>query len=320
MIRFKLIGIAAAVALPTVAVSQEELSIGAIYLDAQGYYAGVRAGINDRSVDLGRPVNVIETNARGDVSKESSFINTLAAADIDALIISAVSADGSVRALERAAERGIPVVCYNTCVNEEAMEQYVFAYAVGDPFRFGEIIGQRAAEFITENGITDAKIGVVNCEQYEVCVTRREGFEAALTASGVTWEIVSNQEGTELDRAISTAGQILSAHPEVNILFGQAGGATLGSVRAVESAGRVGEVFVFGGDMTTEIAQALQDNSVLKGVVDISGKEMGALALDLAIMAIDGGTSDKIVQAPIAIYATAEDGAGWLETHPDGLP
>jgi sugar transport system substrate-binding protein len=55
-------------------------------------------------------------------------------------------------------------------------------------------------------------------------------------------------------------------------------------------------------------------------VVDISGKEMGALALDLAIMAIDGGTSDKIVQAPIAIYATAEDGAGWLETHPDGLP
>lgn len=316
----KLAAFAAAVALPAAASAQEELSIGAIYLDAQGYYAGVRAGINERAQDLGRTVNVIETNARGDVSKESSFINTLTVAGIDALIISAVSADGSVRAVERANERGIPVVCYNTCISEDAMDEYVFAYAVGDPFRFGEVIGEHAARFAKENGIVP-KIGVVNCEQYEVCVTRREGFEAALTAAGIEgWEIVANQEGTELDRAISTAEQILSAHPETNMLFGQAGGATLGSVKAVESAGRVGEVYVFGGDMTTEIAEALKDNSVLKGVVDISGKEMGALALDLAIKAIEDDSSEKVVQAPIGLYGSTADAAEWLETHPDGLP
>ena len=62
----KLAAFAAAVALPAAASAQEELSIGAIYLDAQGYYAGVRAGINERAQDLGRTVNVIETNARGD--------------------------------------------------------------------------------------------------------------------------------------------------------------------------------------------------------------------------------------------------------------
>ena len=71
------------------------LQIGVIYLDAQGYYAGVRAGVQNRSAELGREVNIIETNARGDAAKESSFISTLAAAGIDALVLSAVSADGS---------------------------------------------------------------------------------------------------------------------------------------------------------------------------------------------------------------------------------
>ena len=299
------------------------LQIGVIYLDAQGYYAGVRAGVQNRSAESGIEVNIIETNARGDAAKESSFINTLAAADIDALILSAVSTDGSVRAVRQAAEAGIPVICYNTCVNDEAVESYVYSYAVGDPYAFGRLIGMAAADYIKENDIRSPKIGMVNCEQFEVCITRREGFTAALDEAGVEgWELVANQEGTELDKAISTAEQILSAHPDIDILFGQSGGATLGAVRGVRNTGRVGDVAVFGSDMTTEIARELESQDVLKGVVDISGKTMGSLALDLALEAIQvaQAPSEKVVQAPIDLYLSSADGALWLSTHPDGLP
>ena len=303
------------------AAAQDEVKIGAIYLDAQGFYAGVRAGINERAAELGVPISVIETNARGDVSKESSFINTLSVAGIDALILSAVSTDGSVRAVENAHKRGIAVICYNTCINEEAMKENVFAYAVGDPFLFGKKIGEVTAAYIKDNGISEPKIGVVNCEQYEVCVQRRKGFEAALEASGIEgWEIVANQEGTELDKAISTGEQILSAHPEISIMFGQSGGSTLGATKAVENSGRTGEVVVFGSDMTTEIADALEDNAVLKGIVDISGRGIGALTLDLAMKAIKGETSDLIVPAEIALYTSPDDAAAWKAAHADGLP
>ncbi len=302
------------------ALATEAFQVGAIYLDAQGYYAGVRAGIGTRAAELGQEINIIETNARGDVAKESQFINTLSVAGIDALILSAVSADGSVRSIERARERGIPVICYNTCINDKDRENLVFAYAVGDPFRFGRLIGEFAAVFLQDKGIQNPKIGVVNCEQFEVCITRRKGFESALNDAGLKWEIVANQEGSTLDRAVTTAKQILSAHPEINIMFGQAGGSTLGAVKAVESAGRVGEVFVVGGDMTTEIAEALKDNKILKGVVDISGRQMGELALDLALKAANNQTSDKVVQAPIDLYTSVADARNWLETHPDGLP
>ncbi len=299
----------------------DNIRIGAIYLDAQGYYAGVRVGLQNRAQEVGKNIEVIETNARGDASKESSFINTLTAAKVDALIISAVSSDGSARAVEKAAKAGIPVICYNTCVNEETLKSSVYAYAIGDPYKFGEKIGHVAANYIKENAIKKANIGIINCEQYEVCILRREGFEAALTAAGISYEIISNQEGTELDKAISIGEQMLSANPSINLIFGESGGATLGGIKAVENMKKQGEIVVFGSDMTTEIANKLQEYTVLKGEVDISGKVMGALAFDLAMKAINGeALADKIVQAPIDLYQSAKDGAYWLKTHPDGLP
>ncbi len=301
--------------------ADEPIRIGAIYLDAQGYYAGVRVGLQNRADETGTEIEIIETNARGDASKESSFINTLTAAQVDALIVSAVSTDGSARAIERAAKAGIPVICYNTCVNQETIESSVYAYAIGDPVKFGEKIGNVAVKYIQDNNIKKANIGIINCEQYEVCISRREGFIGAFEAAGVPYEIISNQEGTELDKAISIGEQMLSANPSINLLFGESGGATLGAIKAVENTKRVGDIVVFGSDMTTEIADKLAEYTILKGEVDISGKSMGALALDLAMKAIKGEKLDnKIVQAPIDLYQSQQDAIDWLKTHPDGLP
>ena len=299
----------------------EALKIGAIYLDAQGYYAGVRKGVQDEAAAKGKDLTIIETNARGDVAKESTFISTLAAAQVDAIIISAVSTKGSIRAVEIANKAGIPIVCYNTCIDDAALAKYVYAYAVGDPFEFGRKIGDAAASYFIANKIEAPKIGVVNCEQFEVCVERRKGFEEALKAKVPGATIVDNQEGTELDKAISTAEQMLSAHPDLNALFGESGGATLGAVKAVRNRGAIGKTVVFGSDMTADIAAELAKQEVLKAEVDISGQAMGRLALDLALDAVAKKPLDKrTVQAPIDLYVTADDAAGWLKAHADGLP
>ena len=55
-------------------------------------------------------------NSQSDVAKESEFIDTLIAKGVDVVVMSPVSTDSSVAAVERLAEAGIPVVCYNTCL------------------------------------------------------------------------------------------------------------------------------------------------------------------------------------------------------------
>ncbi|AJD44292.1 sugar ABC transporter substrate-binding protein (plasmid) [Rhizobium gallicum bv. gallicum R602sp] len=325
----KLIVRAAILALTTIAGSHattvfaqdKDLKVGAIYMDAQGFYAGVRKGIQTGASDAGRKLDIVETNAQGDASKESSFIDTLISSGVQAIIVSPVSADGSSRAIRRAHDAGIPVVCYNTCLNDADMKEYISAYAVGDPYDFGHKLGDAAADYFVAEKIDAPKIGVLNCEFVEVCVTRRKGFEEALKAKVPGAQIVANQEGATLDKAVSVAATMLTSNPDINAFFGEAGGATLGAARAVKSQGKTGKVVVFGGDMTTEIAQELADFSVIKAVVDISGQGLGKLALAQAIKSIDGQPPAGIkVAYDIDLYKSSEDGKAWLKAHADGIP
>ncbi len=207
--------------------AEKEMTIGAIYLDTQGYYAGVRQGVQDaakdssvqvqlietnaqgdiskestfvdtlvaRNVDAiilsavgvqdaakdsSVQVQLIETNAQGDISKESTFVDTLVARNVDAIILSAVSENGSSRTVRRASESGIPVICYNTCINHKGVDKYVSAYLVGDPLEFGKKLGNAAADYFIANKIDQPKIAVINCEAMSMPLFYRQCLKMAV--------------------------------------------------------------------------------------------------------------------------------------------
>ncbi|GJE69446.1 substrate-binding domain-containing protein [Methylorubrum podarium] len=324
MLRSRMLAALAGVALSAVAIvppaRAEPVTIGAIYLDDVGFYAAVRKGIRDAAKSLGRDVNLLETNARADPGAEGSFIDRLISANAKAIVLSAVSADGSVRAIRRAHDAGIPVVCYNTCINDNAMKKYVYAYAVADPKEFGRKLGAVAADYFLKNGIKAPKIGILNCEFAEVCTLRREGFEEALKAKVPDYTIVSNQRGTVLDQAVSVSDQMMSAHPEINAFFGEGGEAGVGAVRSIKQRNLAGKVVVFSADMSIAAAQELADHTVLKAVADVSGQGIGRLALEQALNGADKKpAASLIVPMTISIFDTTEQAKTWLADHPDGL-
>lgn len=299
---------------------EESLKIGAIYLDTQGFYAGVKKGVELGAEEAGKTVDFVETNAAADASKESEFIDTLISSQVDAILMAAVSADASVPAIRNASQSDIPVICYNTCINPDDAKDSVSAYAYGDPVEFGVKTGEAAAKYFTDNGIESPSIGVLNCEFVEVCVQRREGFEKALTDAGIDYTIAANQEGTDATDAIGVAENIITAKPDIDAFYGESGGATIGAVKAVQNKSLKGDVVVFGSDMTTDIANALADNSILKASIDVSGIETGKAAIAAAIAEIEGEPGDFDVPVPIKAYVTSKDGEDWLEAHPDGIP
>ncbi|MBB4662825.1 substrate-binding domain-containing protein [Conexibacter arvalis] len=301
----------------------DELRVGAMFLDSQGFYGGVKYGFEQAAERDGVKLRLTQSNAGGDASAESSFISTLASSKPDAIVVSAVSETASVPAIRLAARSGIPVICYNTCIRRDALEEHVFAYAVGDPVEFGAMLGEAAADYFEQERNDAPKIGVVNCEQFEVCKLRRQGFEEALGRRIPGAEIVANQSGTTEDKAISVAQNMLNANRDIDAFFGESGGATAGAVKAVEAAKRVGDVVVFGSDMTTELARELLDGRILKADVDISGRTMGETAYRLVLDAASGREpADKIVPVPIRVFradrpAEVEE---WLKVHANGLP
>ncbi|TSD62846.1 substrate-binding domain-containing protein [Aeromicrobium piscarium] len=295
--------------------------VGVVYLNAEGYYAGVQRGLEATFDAADRDPQLIATNIQSDASRESTFVDTISSVQADALILSPASATASIPAIRLAHDNDVPVICYNTCIEDEAAEKYVSGYILGDPTEFGAASGRQMGDYFIEQGIDDPQVAVVNCEQFEVCIQRREGFEAALLERVPGAQIVANQEGLTLDAAVERAEQILTAHPDVDAFYGEAGSQMIGAVRAIGARGLEGEVVVFGGDMSTQAAQMLHDNSILKGVTDISGIKVGELAAETALQILAGDEPDELViPAPIDEYATADSGADWIDTHPDGIP
>ncbi|MDU5320125.1 MAG: substrate-binding domain-containing protein, partial [Escherichia coli] len=284
--------------------ADKEMTIGAIYLDTQGYYAGVRQGVQDAAKDSSVQVQLIETNAQGDISKESTFVDTLVARNVDAIILSAVSENGSSRTVRRASEAGIPVICYNTCINQKGVDKYVSANMsrrIWSAIHWNLVkkLGNAAADYFIANKIDQPKIAVINCEAFEVCVQRRKGFEEVLKSRVPGAQIVANQEGTVLDKAISVGEKLIISTPDLNAIMGESGGATLGAVKAVRNQNQAGKIAVFGSDMTTEIAQELENNQVLKAVVDISGKKMGNAVFAQTLKVINKqADGEKVIQVP----------------------
>ncbi|MCW8176083.1 substrate-binding domain-containing protein [Verminephrobacter aporrectodeae] len=318
---FQTLGLGWALCAYSPALPARDLVFGVVYLDSQGFYAGVRNGVEKAAAASGLRIRLIDINVSGDLAKESSFVQILTANRVDAIILSAISADGSVKAIRHAASAGIPVVCYNTCINEASLGKYVTAFVLGDALRFGEMLGAEAAIQLTRLGVRSPRVGVLNCEFVEVCVQRRKGFEKALRARLPDSRVVANQEATVLDKALSVGQGMLLAQPEINVLFGESGGATLGAIKAVQKSGRSGKVHVFGSDMTTELAHELFDHRVLKATVDVSGTELGRMAFALALAATHGKQpAQRVQQARIGLYAAPESAKAWLAGHPDGLP
>jgi sugar transport system substrate-binding protein len=299
----------------------KSLTVGVIFPDTQGFYAGVLKGVTDGAASAGQQVSVNQTNTQDDASKEAQFMQTLISAKVDAILTSAISGAASVPAIAQAVQAGIPVICYNTCINPTDMAKYVSAYAVGDPVEFGHKLGVAAAAYFKANKITAPKIGVLNCEFVEVCVNRRSGFEAALKEASISYTLVANQQATDAVKSVSVAKDMLIANPDINALMGESGGAAIGAVRGVQAAGLTGKVVVFGSDMTTDLANALADNTILKGDVDVSGQQIGQIAIKTAIDVLNGvKPANLIVPVPINIYTTPDQAKAWLQAHPDGIP
>ncbi|MFI5717577.1 substrate-binding domain-containing protein [Nocardia sp. NPDC051750] len=295
--------------------------VGVVYLNAEGYYAGVARGLNETFSEQPDAPQLLASNIQSDASKESTFVDTVVSVKADALIISPSSATASVPALRLAHDNDVPIICYNTCVEDAAARELVSAYVLGDPEEFGAASGRQMAAYFREQGITAPKVAVINCEQFEVCVQRRIGFEQALTAAVPGATLVANQQGLTLDEAVQRSEQVLTAHPDIDAFYGEAGSQMIGAARAVQARGKAGDVVVFGGDMSTQAAGMLRDGTILKGVTDISGIKVGDLAGRAAVDILAGNPpAEFVIPAPIDEYVGARAGADWIETHPDGIP
>ena len=298
------------------------LRIGALYLDAQGFYGGIRKGIELGAAS--QNLELIGQNSQGDAARESSFMEALIGSKVDAIIMSPVSETGSIPIVRQAAVAGIPIICYNTCVSEDAARKFVRALITTDQVKMGEQVGSMAGRYFLEKHLDAPRVGILNCDVYVACRQRKAGFKAALSAEVPGARYVADRPGFLPGEAPETAADILTSKGDVDALYAANEGGTLGALQAIRTTRHAGRTVILGSDIDVQIAEAmLAEPKRLVLTVGQDAQRMGRVAVQQALRAVEGRHNaqfDTYIPTTEFTSGNRQQLLTWLEAHKDGLP
>lgn len=276
--------------------------IGAILLQDDQFFRLNEFGMRDAAKELG--VELMVNNSSGSLDKEINFIDTYMASRVAAVVVPPQSPSSSIPALQRVHDRGIPVVTYDSYIDAD----FAASNIRSDQISLGSTSGEAAIAFIQEKLGGKAKVGLVEYVSLapEPGGQRVKGFKDKIsTLPGV--EIVTEQDAWLAPEATVLVENMLTAHPEINVLWAANEGGTVGAVNGVISKGRAGQVYVFGTDMSEQIGGfLLAEDNVLQAVTGQKPYDIGHQALTAAVKAMKGEPVEKKVVLPGMLFARSK--------------
>ena len=285
--------------------AEKKLKIAGIVFQEDQFFRLIQFGMQDAADKAG--VELLLANSANKPDKEIQLVNTYIARGVDAIVISPLSAKASATALQRAKDAGIAVVTYNTTVEGDIPVTYIES----DQRDLGRQTGLVARRYIEEQLGGQAKIATLafKSQLAEQSDARRNGFvEVVGQLPGV--EFVAEQDAWLPEMALKKAGDILTAHPEIDIIWSANEGGTVGSVMAVKNAGREGKVVVFGTDASQQLVEfMLAEDGILQALTTQTPFELGTKAMELAIAALKGQeVAAKVVMDGVLVARQDPDG------------
>jgi ABC-type sugar transport system substrate-binding protein len=291
--RFLVAGaVAAALAAAPFANAKQMTIAGIVFQQDQFFRAiqlGMQAGAKANSVKL------LGADSDNKLEREASLIQTYIASGVDGIVISPISAKASYPALKRAADKGIKIVTYNSPLDGNITS----AFLTSQQEDLGKTTGAAAQRFIAEKLGGRAKVAVLAFKSQfpEISAQRVGGFVDTIK-QGANIDVVAQQDAWLAEKAVAVASDIITANPDINIIYAANEGGTVGAVQAVRRAGKQGKIFVFGVDGSEQLANFLLDaDNVLQATTAQQPFEMGKQAVQTAVDVL----GDKPVQTNIIV-------------------
>ncbi|MBI9050572.1 MAG: substrate-binding domain-containing protein [Anaerolineaceae bacterium] len=257
-------------------------------------------------------IKILSANTNNDQAKEAELIQTYIAQGVNGIAIAPLSPDASIANLKEASDQGIQVAVTN--INLGNVDFLAGGYTSDDATN-GKLVGTNAAAFIADNITGDVNVARVDFDHQlpDQSKARWSGFYEGLDDAGTTYTEVAAVSANLQDDALAKVSDMLTAHPEINVIWACNDGGTIGAAMAVQQAGLAGKVFVFGydgGDQQTSMI--LSDNNILIAVVaqDPYGQGYAAVeSLALTLLGKDNPDKGKTTIVP-GTYLTSTDPAG----------
>jgi len=261
--------------------------------------AGMRAAAKEGHAEL------LEANSDNKVEKEAQIIDTFIARGVNAIVITALHPSNSAAALERARAKGITVIAVGSSVDKAGVVQ---SFKKSSDKDIGLSTGTEAARFIQEKLDGKANVAILAFKSMLPGQSNdRTGGFLENAGKGTQIKVVAEQDAWLPEKAVAVAGEVLSRHPEINVIYAANEGGTVGAMQAVKNAGKEGKVFVFGTDGSEQLARGLLANdNVLQATTAQQPFVVGRSGVRDALTVLQGKAVKAEETIPVKLLARAD--------------
>ena len=248
------------------------------------FWKAIHAGAEKAAAEFDVEVIWQGPQKEDDRQLQIQVLQNLISRGVDAIVLAPLDSRSMARPVEAAVARGIPVVVIDSGLESDAQSSFI----ASNNYEGGRIGGQYLAEQLGGSG----KVVLLRYQEGSASTSNRErGFLDALNEYAPDAELLVDNmyAGATMALGLQVSQNILNRFPEIDAIFTPNETATQGMLRALETAGRAGEVTLIGFDVNSVLLDALRAET-LHGLVVQDPVGMGYEGVKAAVSIIQGQT------------------------------
>jgi ABC-type sugar transport system substrate-binding protein len=258
------------------------------------YFIGMSEAVQQEASQYPN-IEVLVTNADGDVEKLTSDIEDLIAQGVDGIVLSGAFIEAAPAALTAIQNAGIPVVMV-----DRKLKGGDYTSWVGPDNR---AIGEQNGAFIVEQLGGQGKLGIIRGGPADNTIGSDRTDGVLSQVEGTDIEVITYPDfaGWSTDGGFAAAETLLAQNPDLNAIFCENDSMCLGAQKVIEDQGLADQVFVVGVDGEKAALEAIMEDGVYKATGLNNSDQIGRAGFNrlMAILAGAQAEKDTVLPSPL---------------------
>lgn len=262
------------------------------------FFQTMQQGIEDQAKTASTSVTVQAANSLNDTTGQADKVQALAGQNYGCFIINPITQTNLVQPLVQVASAGKHIVNIDSPIGKDAAQAAnldVSTYIGTDNVSAGRLAAQEMSRLLPNGGDVALIGGVAGDATSEA---RLEGFQQSIPDNIRIVQTISAD--WERQKALTAAGDILRARPDLAGFFVANDDMGLGVVRALADVGKQAQVKVISVDGLRDALEAVQEGT-LSATVAQYPYAIGAMGMEACQAAMAGETLPENATAPVAV-------------------
>ena len=257
------------------------------------FWLTVKAGAEAAAAEHGAQIVWKGPAEETQISQQISIIEDMMARNVDAIVMAACHEEALIPVIQKAMDRGIPVVTIDSGVNSDLPVCFVATDNVAGAARGADELAKLIGES-GDVGVIPFIVGAATSQK------RVQGFHEGI-ANYPDIQVVFEQPcDSNVAKAMDVTEDMMSSRPDVKGIFAANEPAAIGAAQALRAAGKAGEIKLVAFDAAEQEIAALSEG-VIQALIVQNPFRMGHDGVEAAIKHLDGEEVPKRIDTGVVV-------------------